>query len=213
MHGCHSIFGWNFHLTAKHSLYSSVGWWSSTSPRTSSGQTTSRLSWPGGGGRDVGRRSGDILLLNMIALSCAFYCSFYDISNGLCNLWHNNSAIKLINQVLFHSRALRRLKNLSNPSSAETSPSASPTTARRAPDLLQSVAKLNLLEEKLKQEFTGPRLLLWVWLHLHWTSNYLVSVSANTPSLNQIRNSNLKLRMRSVSPPSPRIPGKWGWWN
>jgi len=62
-------------------------------------------------------------------------------------------------------RALRRLKGgtLSNPSSTETSPAASPCSSpsmtRRAPDLLQTTARLNLLEEKLKQEFTGPRLL------------------------------------------------------
>ena len=68
--------------------------------------------------------------------------------------------------MLFNSRALRRLKGgtLSNPSSTETSPAASPLSSpsltRRAPDLLQTTAKLNLLEEKLKQEFTGPRLLL-----------------------------------------------------
>jgi len=70
-------------------------------------------------------------------------------------------------------RALRRLKGgtLSNSSSTESlvksgepspagSPCASPSTARRA-DLVQSSAKLNLLEEKLKQELTGgSRLLL-----------------------------------------------------
>jgi len=68
-------------------------------------------------------------------------------------------------------RALRRLKGgtLSNSSSTESlvqsgepspagSPCASPSTARRV-DLLQSSAKLNLLEEKLKQELTGGRLL------------------------------------------------------
>ena len=84
----------------------------------------------------------------------------------------HNFAIKSINRFLLNCRALRRLKGgtLSNSSSTESlvmsgeaspagSPCASPSTARRA-DLLQSSAKLNLLEEKLKQEFTGSSRLL-----------------------------------------------------
>ena len=84
-----------------------------------------------------------------------------------------NFAIKSINRLLLNCRALRRLKGgtLSNSSSTESlvmsgepspaaSPCSSPSMARRAPDLLQTTARLNLLEEKLKQELTGPRLLL-----------------------------------------------------
>jgi len=79
-------------------------------------------------------------------------------------------------------RALQRLKGLSNPSSAEGSPAASPATSaqgspaaspsssqvsspklgRRAPlaEALITSAKLNLLEEKLKQELDAGRMIL-----------------------------------------------------
>ena len=51
----------NFKLEAKHQLYFSVGWWSSTSPRTSSGRTISKLFLQGDVGRGAGRQSGEII--------------------------------------------------------------------------------------------------------------------------------------------------------
>ena len=167
----------NFKLKAKHQLYFSVGWWSSTSPRTSSGQTISKLFLQGDVGRGVDRQSGEIIhflnncVQNVFVELGNIFLRFFFMTFPMVGLGYN-FAIKSINRLLLNCRALRRLKGgtLSNSSSTESlvmsgepspaaSPCASPSTARRA-DLLQSSAKLNLLEEKLKQEFTGSSRLL-----------------------------------------------------